>query len=239
MIQKKFVTQITSSTFVTKIKKEYMKKEFNIGKLIREKVAERKMSVPEFTDKIGCNRDNGYKIFRSNDISILRLKKICEILQYNFFNDLSQNIDLIENIEETNETKKEEAIYSLILNDIPKLLTELNREDFIIFHPQNQEFPTPDFGLVNHYNISFTINESLEERVGKSVYNTIKKLQSKTGYEIEECTIKLPIYGDHHLIETGKIINITIDKVYKKEELKELLEFAFTIYDSKKHDGKL
>ena len=47
----------------------------NIGLLIKEKVAEKKIKVAEFAKMIDCERSNAYKIFERTDISIIQLKK--------------------------------------------------------------------------------------------------------------------------------------------------------------------
>jgi predicted transcriptional regulator len=69
-----------------------MADKINIGKLIKAKLRERKMSVVEFGNALNCCRNNVYKIFDSDDIEINRLIKISKILDYDFLLLYTQQI---------------------------------------------------------------------------------------------------------------------------------------------------
>lgn len=56
-----------------------------IGKLIQEKIEERKMSIVDFAKAIHCSRPNVYNILKSPSIDFVRLMKISEVLEYDFF----------------------------------------------------------------------------------------------------------------------------------------------------------
>lgn len=198
-----------------------MKNHTTIGQLINDKLKEKGMKVTELAEKINSSRGNIYDIFKRPNIGIDLLKDISLALNHNFFDDLANNLDLIGEWKETDETRKEEAIYLLIQKDIPEILHELKRCSCIVFTPKF-DFPTPDFGLDN-YPIYFTINETLESRIGLYSMLQIEKYRSKNGGMIEIGT---------NLLNNSKFININLDKVFERNELKQLLQFAFNVYDS-------
>jgi len=59
-------------------------RDFYIGKVIKEKVEERKMKIEEFATQIGRVRTGAYPIFNSKSIDIELLIKISKVLDYNF-----------------------------------------------------------------------------------------------------------------------------------------------------------
>lgn len=64
--------------------------EIHIGKKIREKLDEQGRSIKWFSDKLGCCRDNIYKIFQRKYIDTGLLFKISQVLDYDFFEDYSK-----------------------------------------------------------------------------------------------------------------------------------------------------
>lgn len=198
-----------------------MKNHTTIGQLINDKLKEKGMKVTELAEKINSSRGNIYDIFKRPNIGIDLLKDISLALNHNFFDDLANNLDLIGEWKETDETRKEEAIYLLIQKDIPEILHELKICSCIVFTPKF-DFPTPDFGLDN-LPIGFTINETLESRIKNSKTLSIEKIYSKNGDMIEIST---------NSQNNTKYINISLDKVFERKELKQLLEFAFNVYKS-------
>ncbi len=68
-------------------------KNIHIGKIIKEKLKERKISVAEFARQINCERATVYYIFTQKSIDIERLIRISEVLKYDFIIEiyLSQN----------------------------------------------------------------------------------------------------------------------------------------------------
>lgn len=59
-----------------------------IGELIKNKVAERQMSVADFAKAINCSRSSVYMLFNSRDISVLRLLDISRVLEYDFVSEI-------------------------------------------------------------------------------------------------------------------------------------------------------
>ncbi|MBR1705281.1 MAG: XRE family transcriptional regulator [Bacteroidales bacterium] len=66
----------------------------DIGIRIWEIVHERGLSVPEFAEAIACTRENAYKIFRKSSLDTALLIRISEVLQHDFFKDLSDCIQI-------------------------------------------------------------------------------------------------------------------------------------------------
>lgn len=61
----------------------------HIGKKIEEVIREKRFSVAEFAQLINTNRNNVYSIFRRESVDTELLKKISEVLEYDFFRFLS------------------------------------------------------------------------------------------------------------------------------------------------------
>lgn len=62
----------------------------HIGNRIREKLDEQGRSVKWFSDRLGCCRDNIYKIFQRKYIDTGLLLKISRVLDYDFFAEYSE-----------------------------------------------------------------------------------------------------------------------------------------------------
>lgn len=191
----------------------------SIGSLIQEKAEERNLSVIEMAELIGCERNNIYNIYKRDDISIMLLKKISKVLNYNFFELLANDPDLIKE-EEPNTKKRAAEINSNFIDIIHDVLRELNINTSIAFTKLDPEYPTPDYGLLG-YNISFTIMDRMKYRIGDNSYIKIDHIKSNKGDEIE--IVNNTIYN-------STFINVPLDRVYQKEELIELLSFVFEIY---------
>ncbi|GAP71954.1 hypothetical protein SAMD00024442_20_43 [Candidatus Symbiothrix dinenymphae] len=56
----------------------------HIGEAIRQKVKERGLHVTDFADAIYCTRANIYAIFKRKSIDIEQLKRISEVLNFDF-----------------------------------------------------------------------------------------------------------------------------------------------------------
>lgn len=65
-----------------------------IGALIRQKLREDGRSVSWFAAKICCSRANAYKIFEKDSIDTNLLTRISNVLNHNFFDDLSRNLSI-------------------------------------------------------------------------------------------------------------------------------------------------
>ena len=59
-----------------------------IGQLIRERVDLQKKEITEFARLIGVERSNAYDIFKRESLDTKLLKKIGQVLNYDFFQDL-------------------------------------------------------------------------------------------------------------------------------------------------------
>ena len=91
----------------------------------------------------------------------------------------------------------------------------LNKPD-----PYYKDCKIPDFGLTN-YAISFTIGDTMKDRIGDNPFLPFEYMMNKEGYEVEVCTNRL--YGT-------KDINIKLD--YKSdEEWYEMMKYAFEVYE--------
>lgn len=62
----------------------------HIGRAIKDEIASRGMSVVSFANAIPTSRENVYRIFRKDNIDIKLLKRISQILNHDFFKDLSE-----------------------------------------------------------------------------------------------------------------------------------------------------
>lgn len=59
-----------------------------IGQLIKERVTAKNMAVTDFAKAIDVERSNVYNIFQRDSIDTKLLKKIGQVLEYDFFQDL-------------------------------------------------------------------------------------------------------------------------------------------------------
>lgn len=64
----------------------------HIGERIKEAVRKSGMSVTEFAKKINYSRRNIYSIFDKESVDTAILKKIADVLDYDFFVDYSDSI---------------------------------------------------------------------------------------------------------------------------------------------------
>ena len=62
----------------------------HIGERIKEVFKERGITVVAFARLIPCSRENVYRIFKNDDIDILQLKRIGQLLDHDFFKDISE-----------------------------------------------------------------------------------------------------------------------------------------------------
>lgn len=62
----------------------------HIGHRIKEVFKERGITVVAFARAIPCSRENVYRIFKNENIDILLLKRIGQVLEHDFFKDISE-----------------------------------------------------------------------------------------------------------------------------------------------------
>lgn len=66
-----------------------------IGKLIEKEVRKQQIPITEFARLICCQRNNVYDIFKRSKIDIVQLKQISKVLRRNFFKELADDLELI------------------------------------------------------------------------------------------------------------------------------------------------
>lgn len=187
-----------------------------IGTLIEMEVR-KQMSITQFADAICCQRNNVYDIFRRSKIDIILLKRISEVLNHNFFQDLANDLGLIDVDEEAAKDKAIAQFYKVV----PAILREMGKDDTIISGslPDEPDCLVPDFFLPN-YIISFTIGETFDERFGKNSYLPVELMRNEKGAEVELLT---------NLVHRNRSLNIKLD--YKtEEEWRETLAYAFELH---------
>lgn len=193
-----------------------MEKKQTIGELIEQEVR-KQMSITQFADAICCQRNNVYDIFRRSKIDIILLKRISEVLNHNFFQDLANDLGLIDVDEEAAKDKAIAQFYKVV----PTILREMGKDDTIISGslPDEPDCLVPDFFLPN-YIISFTIGETFDERFGKNSYLPVELMRNEKGAEVELIT---------NLMHRNRSLNIKLD--YKtEEEWREALAFVFELH---------
>lgn len=67
--------------------------EIHIGKRIRKKIDEQGRSVKWFAVRLGCGRDNVYKIFQRSSIDTNLLLRISMVLGCDFFEEYSKLVN--------------------------------------------------------------------------------------------------------------------------------------------------
>lgn len=197
-----------------------MEKQISVGQLIENEVRRQQIPIVEFAKRICCRRNNVYDIFKRNRIDIVLLKQISKVLHRNFFKEIAENMDLIIDTEQSEEDVKKRKAVSQFFDVVPDVLHRLGKSAVIVFCKldggDEGGTPTPDFGLPD-YLITFTIGETLKERIGDRALLPITSEMSGDGCVVEICTNVL--YG-------STFINIKLD--YKTaEEWARQLAFAF------------
>lgn len=194
-----------------------------IGELIENEVRKQQIPITEFAKMICCQRNNVYDIFKRSKMDIAQLKQISKVLNRNFFKELSEDVELINDSDVSEEEVMKQKAVSQFLNVVPDVLRKLGKASTIVFsrldEPGYEDCPTPDFGLPDYY-ISFTIGETLKERFGYNALLPINPVFNADGCMVEICTNM--IYGSIFL--NIKLDYRTSDEWYK------ILAFAFEIY---------
>lgn len=62
----------------------------HIGKIIKEELHNKGISVTAFAESLCCNRQNVYKLFNKKDINTDLLFRISIILEFDFFAEISK-----------------------------------------------------------------------------------------------------------------------------------------------------
>jgi len=196
-----------------------------IGELIEYEVRKQQIPITEFAKLICCQRNNVYDIFKRSKMDIVQLKQISKVLQRNFFKELANDIELINDYGISEEEIMKQKAVSQFFDVVPNVLCELGKDSTIVFSkldtPEYENCATPDFGLPEYF-ITFTIGDTLKERIGENKLLPIRVIYNcEDNCEIEVCTNV--VYGT-------VCINIKLD--YKTpNEWRKVLQFAFDTYD--------
>lgn len=198
---------------------------FTIGKLIEMEVRKQQIPITEFAKMICCQRNNAYDIFKRRNIDIVQLKQVSKVLKRNFFKDLANDLELIDEGEISGTEAKQQKAVSQFFEVVPNILREMKKSSTIIFckldEPGYENCATPDFGLPDYF-ITFTIGDTLKERIGNNRALHIAIVHDSTnGCNVEVCTNV--IYG-------SVCVNVKLD--YKtQDEWRNVLQLAFETYN--------
>ncbi len=194
-----------------------------IGDLIKAE-AEKQKKMKLIAEHIGVSEKHIYKILRSNNIDISRLKKISEVLSHNFFEDLAKDPDLAKI---SDEKELEQRGLMQFWEIVPKVLRDLKIEPILVHGRPleiEEETPLPEMMLMP-YNISFTLGKTLEEKADGTELKEIMEFNSiknREGDTVTICTNK--VYGSsfydiaiicRNEIEWKRIIQFATETVQK------------------------
>ena len=137
-----------------------------IGTLINDEVRRQQIPITEFAKMINCRRNNVYNIFERNNIDIQLLKRISEVLNHNYFEDLAKDINLARPVQVDEKELERLRAINQFLEYVPKAFEKLNINVAIVSgtkQGKEKEIPTPDFFL-SRFNITFTIGQTYEDK---------------------------------------------------------------------------
>ena len=195
-----------------------------IGELIELEVRRQGISITGFAEMICCQRNNVYDIFKRDNIDIKLLKNISTLLKRNFFRELAEAPELITDKKETTDEEKNRKAVSQFLEVVPDVLHKLGKSPAIVFCKMSEDEQAnrklPDFGLPEYF-ITFTIGETLKERVGGNPVLPITPVSNNSGKKVEVC---------QNVVYDSVCVNIALD-FKTEEEWSDILNFAFEVYD--------
>lgn len=195
-----------------------------IGELIELEVRRQGISITGFAEMICCQRNNVYDIFKRDNIDIKLLKNISTLLKRNFFRELAEAPELIIDKEETVEEEKNRKAVSQFFKVVPDVLHKLGKSPAIVFCKMSEDEQAnrklPDFGLPDYF-ITFTIGETLKERVGENPVLPITPVSNNSDNKVEVC---------QNVVYDSVCVNIKLD-FKTEEEWSDILNFAFEVYD--------
>lgn len=195
----------------------------SIGELIEYEVRKQQIPIVEFARKICCKRNNVYDIFKRSKIDIVQLKLISIVLHRNFFKEIADDIDLV-NVDDVSEKELlQQKAVSQFFDVVPDILKEMGLNQNIVFckldENKYQDCATPDFGLIENF-VTFTIGDTLKERIGENPYLPIKIFEGENGAWVEICLNR---------IYNTICVNIKLD--YKSaEEWRKFIKLALDTY---------
>ncbi len=71
----------------------YLREMVNIGQRIKEELDRQERPVSWLARKLNCSRTGVYRIMKKNSIDTALLSQICQVLNYNFFKELSDSVE--------------------------------------------------------------------------------------------------------------------------------------------------
>lgn len=192
-----------------------------LGDLINCELRKSGLSVQEFANRISQTRGNIYKIIGKGNLDVELLRKISQVLNHNFFEDVARNLELVNYEEETCEEREREKAIVQFLDVVPKIMTELGREcSILLCNPSayDSELPFPEYFMCP-YAITFTYGETYANRIKEQLVECPQMLRTITddkGHCVEIIDT---------LVFDSQCCNIVID--YKTEdEWREMMVFA-------------
>lgn len=196
-----------------------MKKALTIGKLIYDEVKKQGIKHLDFADRISCSRSNVFNIFQRNNIDIDLLRRISEVLNRNFFQEIANDLNLANEIEETEIEASNRIAVSKFLEFTPDIMKRLNKPATIVFTQLENEDNSdmPDFGMPD-LAFTFTIGNKLKDRIGKNLCLDFVCQTDDNNNPFEIVT--------NHTTQT-KFINFPVF-VYSEQEWEDLFKYVFT-----------
>lgn len=199
-----------------------MKQKEQIGRMIESEVRKQQISITEFAKELSCSRSTIYNMFENNKIDVLQLKRISKFLNRNFFEEIVKDLDIVSEIEETEEQREKRIAISNFLDIVPECLKQLGKSTMIVYGGTGIEMPVPDYGLTDAF-ISFTYGGTLKKRLGDYYNENLTLIK-----EVEYNGIVLEYI--YNLVYRSIAINIEItNRTY--EEWFEILKFAYSEYN--------
>lgn len=192
----------------------------SIGEKIEREVRKQQLSIVEFAEKINCKRQNVYNIFKRNTIDILQLKLISQVLNRNFFKEISEDMDIITNPVETEEMRTNRSVISQFLEVVPGILNKFGKDSTIVFTQlKDVEYAdaVPDFGIPD-LNFTFTIGNTLRDR---NIDNNLLEFA-----DFYDCYTEFKFEVVTSLTSGKSFINIPV-QYYTEEEWIKIFQFIF------------
>lgn len=197
-----------------------MTNQTSIGELIEMEVRKQRLPIVEFAEMIHCQRNNVYGLFKRNNIDILQLKQISKVLKRNFFQELADDMELVNSVPETGVEANKRIIVSQFLDIVPDVLKQLGKPSIIVFAqlgPEYEGVTGPDFAMPD-LGLTFTVGDTLRDRVGPDRYSCIGPNRGSDGCLFEFVTTSA---GD-------RFVNIPTQK-YTAEEWTSIFKSLFSM----------
>lgn len=204
--------------------------DIHIGTKIKAVLKQSGIPITEFADKIGCVRENVYDIFKRETVDTHLLKMVSDVLEYDFFAELSKSYY---SSKATSEDESRRRAIGQFWDVVPRLMRKMDFNGYI--NPCSADdvepdvhFPIPDYIIGPDYFL-ITIGETFEERYRRYEIDgfEFKTIKDKSGASVMLCD---------NIVCGRQCINIVLD--YKtEEEWRNTLELAFVTADKHYNDA--